>query len=586
MCVLAFLTHPHELRDRRFRLRAHIAVLQTLDRHVNRRQSRRWRLAQARFLPAAHHQPMACHCCAGSGVCSAISVAGTSAVVGGCRDVSTSPCAVFLSVLGMDRSTLAPSRPPFCLCVCPECIGVSTKLARRKKLKKQLRWELCMRLARLAVLCRVCMQARRHVIVVGVCISWTNRKRQRSKRICNGKKSLRSLIEPTHVLILQRRCRFDSLPTAPLDYTLMCVCVLVCVGVSGAVARGPALRSGDSFGGDIPQDRQRRFAGDTGTWSGPACIDEAAQARLRRRQQRRDVPRGGHAESKASGGGGKAESKQTLRHEWKVRTHQPAQTFRRDGSDEDNGAGAMGDTSFVTDKVSVADARAALRGGKTPAGGAASSRDSAAPLVPANVTVTEGGRRLYRGRTAEQLEKRRQRRAKAKAQAAKRRSVKRLTGVTSRTEDVAGDQSLHEMVASGHLSADGRPIRGVRGTGRGVSVGAAEAERRNNPSQGDRRERYGGSGSVAASQMGGGSVGVGSAPKHVPWGTVPEFLADVQLPQYAQAFQDEDMTDMGLLVGLAANSDRAALRSTLKELGVTKLGHFEKIVQRLAPYTA
>ena len=81
-------------------------------------------------------------------------------------------------------------------------------------------------------------------------------------------------------------------------------------------------------------------------------------------------------------------------------------------------------------------------------------------------------------------------------------------------------------------------------------------------------------------------MGVGSAPKHVPWGTVPEFLADVQLPQYAQAFQDEDMTDMGLLVGLAANSDRAALRSTLKELGVTKLGHFEKIVQRLAPYTA
>ena len=122
-----------------------------------------------------------------------------------------------------------------------------------------------------------------------------------------------------------------------------------------------------------------------------------------------------------------------------------------------------------------------------------------------------------------------------------------------------------------------------------------------------------------------GAGGGAAAPQQPPWSSVGEFLAAVKLPQcvlrrcvlgvyaavpcadppmvavrrrlcydcgglavarrdrYEREFAAEDMTDVGLLVGMARR-DRAELREALKEVGVTKLGHFERIAQALEPY--
>ena len=41
-----------------------------------------------------------------------------------------------------------------------------------------------------------------------------------------------------------------------------------------------------------------------------------------------------------------------------------------------------------------------------------------------------------------------------------------------------------------------------------------------------------------------------------------------------------------LLLGMAARSDRGTLRASLREVGVAKLGHFERISQALGPFVS
>ena len=61
-------------------------------------------------------------------------------------------------------------------------------------------------------------------------------------------------------------------------------------------------------------------------------------------------------------------------------------------------------------------------------------------------------------------------------------------------------------------------------------------------------------------------------------------LASLGLQQYYGCFVDEELTDLAVLRDLAARPD--ALRSVLKEIGVSKIGHREKLVNALAAAAA
>ena len=60
-----------------------------------------------------------------------------------------------------------------------------------------------------------------------------------------------------------------------------------------------------------------------------------------------------------------------------------------------------------------------------------------------------------------------------------------------------------------------------------------------------------------------------------------EFLKGIGLEEHVQAFESEQV-DWDLLLVMAQDED--SLRSTLKELGVTRLGNRERIITSLRQY--
>lgn len=56
------------------------------------------------------------------------------------------------------------------------------------------------------------------------------------------------------------------------------------------------------------------------------------------------------------------------------------------------------------------------------------------------------------------------------------------------------------------------------------------------------------------------------------------------LHRYKDAFKENDITDMSLLVEMVATKPREELRATLREVGVASLGHFEVFRTRLPRY--
>jgi hypothetical protein len=59
-------------------------------------------------------------------------------------------------------------------------------------------------------------------------------------------------------------------------------------------------------------------------------------------------------------------------------------------------------------------------------------------------------------------------------------------------------------------------------------------------------------------------------------GHVSALLNELELPQYLGCFEEEDLTEVSLLRDIARRPD--ALRSILKEIGVAKIGHRERLV--------
>lgn len=142
--------------------------------------------------------------------------------------------------------------------------------------------------------------------------------------------------------------------------------------------------------------------------------------------------------------------------------------------------------------------------------------------VPSNVKVTKGGRRLYMGRSRGQLKRRQNKRAKARAP----------------------------------------PRAGERGSAPPAPGYAAAAEPQ-----------------VTVAEA---PTKVAAQPATPPWTSVPDMLTDLKLEEYQEAFANEALVDVSVLVGMA--KDPASFRAGLREVGVAKLGHREKIVQAITPF--
>ena len=243
-----------------------------------------------------------------------------------------------------------------------------------------------------------------------------------------------------------------------------------------STARGPGLRSGDSFGGAIPANPHRQFPGDQPWFQEGAAAPAASSAALRAR-------RGQHIKSENLA----KQTESRFSHSWKVKPRgapaAPAGCVESkacatdvvasaadaggnaDGSDSDatsgsgggnaSGDGSGGGTTFETDT---------LEGAKVTRPKQHAGLDT--HKVPPNVTVTRSGRRLYKGRTAAQIARRQQRIQQMKQLRAKKKQEKRLTGKTAQQDldgpGHNGDGSLHDMIAAGTLGQ--RDARGIRGS--------------------------------------------------------------------------------------------------------------------------
>ena len=63
------------------------------------------------------------------------------------------------------------------------------------------------------------------------------------------------------------------------------------------------------------------------------------------------------------------------------------------------------------------------------------------------------------------------------------------------------------------------------------------------------------------------------------WGDAAAMLADLSLSQYAQAFEEEEMTSIELLEDIVSRADgEKELMDALKEMGIKKMGHRQSIV--------
>lgn len=161
-------------------------------------------------------------------------------------------------------------------------------------------------------------------------------------------------------------------------------------------------------------------------------------------------------------------------------------------------------------------------------------------VVPDNVKVTDSGRRLYMGRSKERLAKiRRRNRA--------RQTDERSRGVAAEAKD-----------------SDTGDGRGVAAALERVDVAPTEPTQPTRAVVADLDHR-----SVAENE------------------SVQDLLRGLGLAEYYPAFEAEAMTDLALLADMAG--DPRGLRDSLKEIGVLKMGHRERIaleVQKRAAVSA
>lgn len=177
--------------------------------------------------------------------------------------------------------------------------------------------------------------------------------------------------------------------------------------------------------------------------------------------------------------------------------------------------------------------------------------------VPDNVRLTESGRRVYLGRTKERL-------ARLKKRNDQRITAKRERAAVTVPTDGA-DETKAGSGSGGEVERDG-----VRDKREGAAPGADGGETASpkpavaavgpvQAGRGDDDHRRG-------------AVTRGGTDIHT-------FLSSVGMTQYTAALEAEALVDVNLLTDMAA--DPRGLRDALREAGVAKVGHREKIALAL-----